>query len=146
MCVSVCVYIYTHTLVSSALTQVSAGCIYMQASSIQHSWLSVFLFMNKKDFSQGLPNIKLSVSRLWSQEINAWAASDSVTVHLKNMKENDQNNEKKKRIPEKTDQKLYLKKKMFEQHLKLWKCTVWISVSSETWFMKIPSVFFHISY
>ena len=62
-----------------------------------------------------------------------------------NMKENDQNNEKKKkRIPEKTDKKLHFKKRKYKQHLKLLKCTVWISVSSETWFMKIPSVFFHI--
>lgn len=37
------------------------------------------------------------------------AASDSVTVHLKNMKENDQN-DKKKKNPEKTDKKLCFRK------------------------------------
>lgn len=36
------------------------------------------------------------------------AACDSVTVHLKNMKENDQNDQKK--MPEKTDEKLCFKK------------------------------------
>lgn len=108
---SLCAGAWVHTvcMLSSALTRLCAACICIWACSIQHSWLPVFLFMNKKISPKVYPTSKLSVSRLWSQEINALAACDSVTVHLKNMKENDQNDQKKK-MPEKTDKKLCLKK------------------------------------
>lgn len=75
--------------VSPALTHASIS----KACLIQHSWLPVFPFSwIKKIPLKVCPTSKLAVSRLWSQEINALAASDSVTVHLKNMKENDQKN------------------------------------------------------
>ncbi len=94
---------------STALTRACAACIYIWACSIQHSWLPVFLFMNKKKIlrrstqhqNRLSPDYDHRRSMLW-QLATAWLSIWRTWRKMIKMI--------KKKMPEKTDKKLCLKK------------------------------------
>ena len=61
-------------------------CVWMALLDTSLITAAYFLFMNKREISQGLPDIK-TVCRLGSRKINAAAASDSTTVYLQEQRE-----------------------------------------------------------